>query len=42
MSNSTKRVLRERVAQRNGMLVAGAFNAMSARIVADQGSRRST
>lgn len=37
MSNSTKRVLRERVAQRNGMLVAGAFNAMSARIVADQG-----
>ncbi|CCN05743.1 putative carboxyvinyl-carboxyphosphonate phosphorylmutase [Bordetella bronchiseptica MBORD675] len=37
MSNSTKRVLREQVAQRNGMLVAGAFNAMSARIVADQG-----
>lgn len=37
MSNSTKRVLRERVAQRNGMLVAGALNAMSARIVADQG-----
>ncbi|KDD18655.1 isocitrate lyase/PEP mutase family protein [Bordetella bronchiseptica] len=37
MSNSTKRVLCERVAQRNGMLVAGAFNAMSARIVADQG-----
>ncbi|MBN3266497.1 oxaloacetate decarboxylase [Bordetella bronchiseptica] len=37
MSNSTKRVLRKRVAQRNGMLVAGAFNAMSARVVADQG-----
>ncbi|QRQ85952.1 isocitrate lyase/PEP mutase family protein [Cupriavidus oxalaticus] len=37
MSKSTKQVLRERVAQRNGMLVAGAFNAMSARVVADQG-----
>jgi len=37
MSKSTKQVLRERVAQRNGMLVAGAFNAMSAKIVADQG-----
>ena len=37
MSKSTKQVLREQVARRNGMIVAGAFNAMSARIVADQG-----
>jgi len=37
MSKSTKQVLRERVAQRNGMLVAGAFNAMSAKVAADQG-----
>ena len=37
MSMSTKRVLRERIAQRNGMVVAGAFNAMSAKVVADQG-----
>jgi len=37
MSKSTKQILRERVAQRNGMVVAGAFNAMSARVVADQG-----
>jgi 2-methylisocitrate lyase-like PEP mutase family enzyme len=37
MEKSTKRVLREKVAHRNGLIVAGAFNAMSARIVADQG-----
>lgn len=37
MEKSTKRVLREKVARRNGLIVAGAFNAMSARIVADQG-----
>lgn len=37
MKKSTKRVLREKVALRNGLIVAGAFNAMSARIVADQG-----
>ena len=37
MSKSTKQVLREKAAQRNGMIVAGAFNAMSAKVVADQG-----
>lgn len=37
MANSTKQTLREKVARRNGLLVAGAFNAMSARVVADQG-----
>ncbi len=37
MSEMTKRILRDRVNQRNGLLVAGAFNAMSAKIVADQG-----
>lgn len=37
MSKSTKQILREQVARRNGMIVAGAFNAMSAKIVADQG-----
>jgi len=37
MSAMTKRTLRDRVNQRNGLLVAGAFNAMSAKIVADQG-----
>ena len=37
MSKSTKQVLREQVARRNGMIVAGAFNAMSAKVVADQG-----
>lgn len=37
MEKSTKRVLREKVARRNGLILAGAFNAMSARIVADQG-----
>ncbi|WP_459616513.1 isocitrate lyase/PEP mutase family protein [Bordetella sp. 2513F-2] len=37
MGKSTKQVLREKVARRNGLIVAGAFNAMSARVVADQG-----
>ncbi|MBO1114635.1 isocitrate lyase/PEP mutase family protein [Bordetella petrii] len=37
MGKSTKQVLREKVARRNGLVVAGAFNAMSARVVADQG-----
>jgi 2-methylisocitrate lyase-like PEP mutase family enzyme len=37
MSKSTKQVLREKAAQRNGMIVAGAFNALSAKVVADQG-----
>lgn len=37
MSESTKKRLRRRVEQRNGMVVPGAFNAMSARVVADQG-----
>ncbi|MCD0503843.1 isocitrate lyase/PEP mutase family protein [Bordetella petrii] len=37
MSQSTKQVLREKVARRDGLIVAGAFNAMSAKIVADQG-----
>jgi 2-methylisocitrate lyase-like PEP mutase family enzyme len=37
MKQSTKKVLREKVDRRNGLLVAGAFNAMSARVVADQG-----
>jgi 2-methylisocitrate lyase-like PEP mutase family enzyme len=37
MSKTTRQTLRERVERRNGLLVAGAFNAMSARVVADQG-----
>jgi len=37
MGISTRQVLRKKVARRNGLIVAGAFNAMSARIVADQG-----
>ncbi|CAM4158583.1 isocitrate lyase/PEP mutase family protein [Bordetella tumulicola] len=37
MEKSTKQVLREKVARRDGLIVAGAFNAMSAKIVADQG-----
>jgi len=36
-SKITKQILRERAAQRNGMIVAGAFNAMSAKIIEDQG-----
>jgi 2-methylisocitrate lyase-like PEP mutase family enzyme len=34
---NTKAFLRERVNQRNGLLVPGAFNAMSARVIADLG-----
>jgi 2-methylisocitrate lyase-like PEP mutase family enzyme len=37
MSQTRKKILRDRVNQRNGLLVVGAFNAMSARVVADQG-----
>jgi 2-methylisocitrate lyase-like PEP mutase family enzyme len=37
MTKTSRQVLREKVERRNGLLVAGAFNAMSARIVADQG-----
>jgi 2-methylisocitrate lyase-like PEP mutase family enzyme len=37
MSKESKRILRERVNQRNGLLVPGAFNAMSARVIADLG-----
>ncbi|CAM3761607.1 isocitrate lyase/PEP mutase family protein [Bordetella sputigena] len=37
MSETTKQRLRHRVEQRNGLLVPGAFNALSARVVADQG-----
>src|SRR5690606_2580381 len=37
MGQSTKQILREKVARRNGLIVAGAFNAMSAKVVADQG-----
>jgi 2-methylisocitrate lyase-like PEP mutase family enzyme len=37
MTLNSKAILRERVNQRNGMLVPGAFNAMSARTIADLG-----
>lgn len=37
MTPNSKAILRERVNQRNGMLVPGAFNAMSARTIADLG-----
>jgi len=37
MGTSTRQVLREKIARRDGLIVVGAFNAMSARIVADQG-----
>ena len=37
MSQSTKKILRERVNQRRGLLVPGAFNALSARTIADLG-----
>ena len=37
MSKETKRALRDRIALRNGLIVPGAFNALSARIVADIG-----
>lgn len=37
MSKNTKQILRDRVNQRNGLLVPGAFNAMSASAIVDQG-----
>jgi 2-methylisocitrate lyase-like PEP mutase family enzyme len=37
MSKSTKQILREKVEARRALLVPGAFNAMSARVVADMG-----
>ncbi len=37
MTKSTKKTLRDRVNKRNGLLVPGAFNALSARIIADLG-----
>ena len=37
MSKETKQTLRNRVNQRNGLIVPGAFNAMSARVIADIG-----
>jgi 2-methylisocitrate lyase-like PEP mutase family enzyme len=37
MHKNSKTTLRERVKQRNGLLVPGAFNAMSARSIADLG-----
>lgn len=37
MSTNTKKRLRERVARRDGMLLPGAFNAMSAKLIADMG-----
>ena len=37
MTMNPKKILRQRVNQRNGLLVPGAFNAMSARTVADLG-----
>ena len=37
MSDLRKKKFRERINRRNGLLVPGAFNAMSARVVADQG-----
>lgn len=36
-SNSSKQVLREKVNARRGLLVPGAFNALSARVIADLG-----
>lgn len=37
MSKSTKKILRDRVNMRNGLIVPGAFNALSARVIADLG-----
>ncbi|MFT4509295.1 isocitrate lyase/PEP mutase family protein [Caballeronia sp. 15711] len=37
MNKTTRKMLRDRAELRNGLVVAGAFNAMSARVVADQG-----
>lgn len=36
-TKSTKKTLRDRVNQRNGLIVPGAFNAMSARVIEDLG-----
>ena len=35
--HNTKKILRDRVNQRNGLIVPGAFNAMSARVIEDLG-----
>jgi 2-methylisocitrate lyase-like PEP mutase family enzyme len=37
MSKNTRKILRDRVNQRNGLLVPGAFNALSAKVIADLG-----
>ncbi|HEY5367067.1 MAG TPA: oxaloacetate decarboxylase [Casimicrobiaceae bacterium] len=37
MTSSTRKTLRRKVEEKRGLLVPGAFNAMSARIIADQG-----
>ena len=37
MAKNSKAILRDRVNQRNGLLVPGAFNALSARMIADLG-----
>ena len=37
MTTSTRSLLRSKVEQKRGLIVAGAFNAMSARVIADQG-----
>ncbi|MGH8813017.1 MAG: isocitrate lyase/PEP mutase family protein [Advenella sp.] len=37
MSKTTKQILRELVDERNGLIVPGAFNALSARVAVDQG-----
>jgi 2-methylisocitrate lyase-like PEP mutase family enzyme len=37
VTSSTRRTLRKKVEERRGLLVPGAFNAMSAKIIADQG-----
>lgn len=37
MSKDTKKKLRDRVNERNGLIVPGAFNALSARVIADLG-----
>ena len=36
-SKSSKQVLRDKVEARRGLLVPGAFNALSARVIADLG-----
>jgi 2-methylisocitrate lyase-like PEP mutase family enzyme len=37
MNKNSKAILRDRVNQRNALLVPGAFNALSARMIADLG-----